>query len=320
LRHTGILIAACLYTPALALGQAYPAKPVKLVMPFAPGGSSDFIGRVIAEGAGEILGQSMVVDNRAGAGGTIGTAFGARAAPDGYTLTLCAFQSCTINPALLRNINYDPPKDFAAVIDVGDVMSVILVRDSLPVKSVKELVALAGTQPGKLSFSSGGVGGAPYMTLELLKYQAQINILHVAYKGAGSAIIDVMSGQIDMTAENEPAALSSLKSGKVRAIAITGARRSPRLPNLPTMVEQGYPDFVVDAWNGIVVPAGTPRPVVDRLNAAFNAALQNPRFTKRLEDAGVMIVGGTPDVLGERIKNEIDKWSKMIKAANIQAN
>ncbi len=308
-----VLVTVCTGVSA----QTFPDKPVRIVVRYAPGGATDLVGRILADGVTELLGQSVIIDNRAGAGGAIGMQIVAKAAPDGYTLALCTIGNCAIMPSLVKTAGYDLIKDFLPVMFVGGFMNVFVVTPSFPAKSVKELVALAKASPGKIVFGSGGVGNSPHMTVELLKYRAGIDMLHVPYKGSGPAIIDVIGGQINMMVENEPSLVSHIKGGRLRAIAVTGTKRSAQLADIPTMIEQGYEDFVVEAWNGFLAPARTPRPAIDRLNAAFNTALQNPRIRKRLEEVSVNIAGGTPQDFGAHLKAEIDKWASVIKANNI---
>jgi tripartite-type tricarboxylate transporter receptor subunit TctC len=308
-----VLVTVCTSVSA----QTFPDKPVRIVVGYAPGGATDLVGRILAEGVTELLGQSVIIDNRAGAGGAIGMQIAAKAAPDGYTLSLCTVGNCAIMPSLVKTAGYDLIKDFLPVMFVGGFMNVFVVTPSFPAKSVKELVALAKASPGKIVFGSGGVGNSPHMTVELLKYRAGIDMLHVPYKGSGPAIIDVIGGQINMMVENEPSLVSHIKGGRLRAIAVTGMRRSAQLADVPTMIEQGYEDFVVEAWSGLLTPARTPRPVIDKLNAAFNTALQNPRIRKRLEEVSVNIAGGTPEDFGAHMKTEFEKWANVIKANNI---
>jgi len=302
---------------APAAAQTFPDKPIRIIVPFAPGGSTDLVGRIIADGAAEPLGQSVIIDNRTGAGGLIGTAAVARAAPDGYTLSQCTVGTCAISASLVKNTGYDLTKDFAPIILIGGVMNVFVVTPAFPAKDVKDLVAMARARPGKITFGSGGVGNSPHMTVELLKYRDRIDMVHVPYKGSGPAIIDVAGAQINMLVENEPAIISHVKSGKLRAIAVTGKQRSAQLTDIPTMLETGYDDFVVEAWFGLMAPARTPRAIIEKLNAAFNATLQNPRIRKRLDDVNVNIAGGSPEMFGAHMKLEFDKWASVIKANDI---
>jgi len=302
---------------APAAAQTFPDKPIRIIVPFAPGGSTDLVGRIIADGAAEPLGQSVIIDNRTGAGRLIGTAAVARAAPDGYTLSQCTVGTCAISASLVKNTGYDLTKDFAPIILIGGVMDVFVVTPAFPAKDVKDLVAMARARPGKITFGSGGVGNSPHMTVELLKYRERIDMVHVPYKGSGPAIIDVAGAQINMLVENEPAIISHVKSGKLRAIAVTGKQRSAQLTDIPTMLETGYDDFVVEAWFGLMAPARTPRAIIEKLNAAFNATLQNPRIRKRLDDVNVNIAGGSPEMFGAHMKLEFDKWASVIKANDI---
>ena len=302
---------------APAAAQTFPDKPIRIIVPFAPGGSTDLVGRIIADGAAEPLGQSVIIDNRTGAGGLIGTAAVARAAADGYTLSQCTVGTCAISASLVKNTGYDLTKDFAPIILIGGVMNVFVVTPAFPAKDVKDLVAMARARPGKITFGSGGVGNSPHMTVELLKYRERIDMVHVPYKGSGPAIIDVAGAQINMLVENEPAIISHVKSGKLRAIAVTGKQRSAQLTDIPTMLETGYDDFVVEAWFGLMAPARTPRAIIEKLNAAFNATLQNPRIRKRLDDVNVNIAGGSPEMFGAHMKLEFDKWASVIKANDI---
>ncbi len=302
---------------APAAAQTFPDKPIRIIVPFAPGGSTDLVGRIIADGAAEPLGQSVIIDNRTGAGGLIGTAAVARAAPDGYTLSQCTVGTCAISASLVKNTGYDLTKDFSPIILIGGVMNVFVVTPAFPAKDVKDLVAMARARPGKITFGSGGVGNSPHMTVELLKYRERIDMVHVPYKGSGPAIIDVAGAQINMLVENEPAIISHVKSGKLRAIAVTGKQRSAQLTDIPTMSETSYDDFVVEAWFGLMAPARTPRAIIEKLNAAFNATLQNPRIRKRLDDVNVNIAGGSPEMFGAHMKLEFDKWASVIKANDI---
>jgi tripartite-type tricarboxylate transporter receptor subunit TctC len=313
---TGVIYVAAV---ASAAAQSFPDKAVRIIVPYPPGGSTDLVGRILGEGATEPLGQSIIIDNRAGAGGTIGTASVARSAPDGYTLAECTVGTCAIIPGLMSNIGYELAKDFVPVMLIGGVANVFVVTPSFPPKTIRELVALAKQRPGEIVFGSGGIGNSPHMTVELLKYREKIDMLHVPYKGSGPALIDVAGGQIQMMVENEPAIVAHVKSRRLRALAGTGPHRSAALADIPTMIEQGYADFVVEAWFGILAPARTPRAVVDKLNAAFNTALQNPRTRKRLEEVSVNIAGGTPEKFAAHMKAEFEKWLSVIKANNITA-
>ena len=301
-----------------ACAQTFPDRPLRIVVPYVPGGSTDLISRLLADAAAESLGQNVLVENRPGAGGMLGTSFVAKAPPDGHTLVICTVGTCAVNPTLFRNPGYDLFRDFQTVILLGGVMNVFVVNNSVPVKNISELVALARANPNKLTFGSGGIGNSPHMTLELLAFRTGVKINHIPYKGSGAAIIDAVGGHVDMMVENEPSIQPYVKNGRLRGVAVTGARRSPGLPAVPTMVEQGYADFVVEPWFGYMVPAKTPRTAVDKLNAAFNAAMKNPKIRARLEEANLIIAGGTPEQMATHMRAEVTRWAQVIKANNIK--
>ena len=303
--------------PSTGSGQVFPERPVRIVVPYVPGGSTDLISRLLADAAAEALGQNVIVENRPGAGGMLGTAFVAKAAPDGHTLVICTVGTCAVNPTLFKNPGYDLFKDFQTVILLGGVMNVFVVNNSVPVKNIKELVALAKANPNKLSFGSGGIGNSPHMTLELLAFRTGVKINHIPYKGSGAAIIDAVGGHVDMMVENEPSIQPYVKNGRLRGIAVTGAKRSPGLPAVATMVEQGFADFVVEPWFGYMVPVKTPRAAVDKLNTAFNAAMKNPKVRARLEEANLIISGGTPEQMATHMRAEVERWAQVIKANKI---
>jgi tripartite-type tricarboxylate transporter receptor subunit TctC len=302
-----------------ALAQGFPDKPIKLVVPFPPGGATDLIARVVAEGAAEVLGQSVVIENLAGAGGNIATARVAKAPPDGYTLSLCSIGTCAINMSVYANPGYDILKDFAPVVLVGGVMNVIAANNDFPARTMPELQAYAKANPGKVNFGSSGIGTSNHLTAEWFKLVTGVQMVHVPYKGAALALTDLMGGQIHFVVDNEPSVLPHIKAGKVRALAVTGPQRSASLLDVPTMEEAGYAGFVVEPWFGIITPAGTPPPVIARLNEAFNKAMQTPRIRKRLEDAAVRVLGGTPQRMAEQIRADLDRWGKVVKANQIRA-
>lgn len=302
-----------------ALAQGFPDKPIKLVVPFPPGGATDLIARVVAEGAAEALGQPVVVENLGGAGGNIATARVAKAPADGYTLSLCSIGTCAINMSVYANPGYDILKDFAPVVLVGGVMNVVAANNEFAPRSVPELEAYAKAHPGKVNFGSSGIGTSNHLTAEWFKLVAGVQMQHVPYKGAALALTDLMGGQIHFVVDNEPSVLPHIKAGRIRALAVTGPRRSASLPEVPTMEEAGYAGFVVEAWFGVITPAGTPQPVIARLNEAFNKAMQTPRIRKRLDDAAVRVLGGTPQRMAEQIQADLDRWGKVVKANGIRA-
>jgi len=307
----------------LFLGTAnaqYPAKPLRLIVPFAPGGSTDIFARLIAERAQGPLGQSVVVENRAGAAGNIGAEAVVRSAPDGYTLLMATTGVMAINNALYKNMTYDSAKDLEPVLFVASITNVLIVPPDFPANSVAELIAAAKKDPGKLSFASSGAGSSTHMSAELFKSMSGTDILHVPYKGSGQALPDLMSGRVSMMFENAPGAVSHIKSGKVRALAVTGLKRSPALPELPTVAESGVPGYESLSWSGIAVPAGTSRAVIDRLNRDLNAVLATPEMRQKLAEQGAETIGGAPEVFAQHVRAEREKWSRLIRANNIVVN
>jgi len=301
-----------------AHAQSFPARPVKLVVPFGPGGSADVVARIVADGAAEALGQPLLIENVPGAGGNIGTARVAKAAPDGYTLVECTIGTCAINPSIYASTGYDLQKDFVPVFLVGGVMNIFTVHPSMSVKSIAELVAYVKANPGKLPAAIGAVGSSNHLTPVWFASIAGLDMLYVPFKGAGDAITALLGGQVMMFVDNEPSILPQIKAGKARPLAVTGPRRSAYLPEVPTMEELGYKGFVVEPWYGFMAPQGTPRAAIERLNAAFNAATRTPRIKARLEEAGLRLIAGAPERLGEQIKSESERWAKVVKANNVK--
>ena len=302
-----------------ALAQAYPAKPIRLIVPLAPGGPSDILGRTLAQKLTEVMGQSVVVDNRAGAGGAVGTEITAKSPPDGYTILLVS-TAFTVNPSLYAKLPYDTLRDFAPVSLLAASSYLIAVHPSLPAKSMKELVALAKARRGQLNYSSGGSGTGPHMTTELLKLSLGLDIVHVPYKGAGPALIDLMAGHVQMQTINILAGLPQVRTGKIRALAVTTGQRSPAAPELPTIAETVLPGFDEGGQHGIVVPGGTPREIVLRLQQDIAKALQSPEVRERLAAEGSAVVASTPEQYGAVIRADIAKWAKVIKITGIRAN
>jgi tripartite-type tricarboxylate transporter receptor subunit TctC len=298
----------------------YPSKALRLIVPFAPGGSTDIFARLIAERAQAPLGQPVVVENRAGAAGNIGAEAVARSAPDGYTLLMATTGVMAINNALYRNMTYDAAKDLEPVIFVASITNALIVPPGFPAQSVAELIAAAKKEPGKLSFASSGAGSSTHMSAELFKSMSGTDILHIPYKGSGQALPDLMSGRVSMMFENAPGAVSHIKAGKVRALAVTGLKRSPALPELPTVAESGVPGYESLSWSGIAVPAGTPRAVIDRLNKDFNSILGTAEMRQKLTEQGAETMGGAPEAFAQHIRAERDKWSRLIREKNIVIN
>jgi tripartite-type tricarboxylate transporter receptor subunit TctC len=312
------LAAFALACDAPALAQAYPSKPVRLVVPFPPGGAADIIGRVLAQRLTESLGQQVIVDNRAGASGNIGAEAVAKAPADGYTLLLGALTSHAINHTLERRIlRYDLWRDLTPVAIVATVPFVLVLHPSVPARSTTELIAYAKARPGQLSYGSSGAGAPQRLAAERFRLRAGVDMLHVPYKGSGQVIIDLVGGQVLSAFESVPAALPHIKSAKLRPLAVTTARRVPMLPDVPTMAEAGVADFEVSSTFGVLAPAGTPRAVVERLNRELARILELPDVSERLQQQGAFAIVTTPDQAAGRIRAEIDLWAKVIADAGI---
>ena len=303
---------------AAAQGQAYPTKSIRLIVPYAPGGIVDYIGRLMGQRLSEGFGQSVVIDNRPGAGGVIGIETASRANGDGYTLVIMD-PAIVINPSLLPKVPYDIHKDLVPVTILSNSPLVLAINARVPANSVQELVNLAKAQPGKLSFASAGVGTTPHMAGELFKARIQQNIVHVPYKGSGPAMTDLIGGQVQMTFSSITAALPFIKDGRLRGLATTGAKRAAALSSLPTMVESGFPGFEVNLWLGMFVPSSTPKHVVATLNAEMRKALQNPAVASGFEKVGAEPLGSTPTEAAAHVKNEFTKWAKVIKDGKLRA-
>ena len=300
-----------------AHAQSYPTKPVRMIVPFPPGGNTDIIARIVAPEMGRALGQQIVIDNRGGAGGAIGTEVASRTPPDGYTLLMVS-AGHVINPAMAKKLPYDSIKDFAPISIVADVPTAFVVHPSLPVKTVKEFIALAKSRPGELNYSTAGRGTVGHLSAELLSSLAKIKITHVPYKGSGPSIIDLMAGHVQLQFSSMPAVINFARAGKLRMIAQTGKRRSPAASDVPTMEEAGVPGFVVSSGFGLLAPAGTPRPVIDRVLAALKTSLSNTDVRNSLAGQGAEPVGSTPEEQEAFIKSEIAKWIKVAREAGIQ--
>ena len=317
LAHLAVLLLAC--APAALNAQAWPDRPVKLVVPFPPGGTTDIVARIVAEHASRRLGQQMVVENRPGAGGNTGTELVKRAAPDGYTLSLCTIGTCAINASIYANPGYDIQKDFVPVIVIGGVVNVLAIHPGVPAKTVKELVQLARAKPDQLTYGSSGYGSSPHLAGELLKDMAGVQITHVPYKGSAPAIVDLRGGQIDMFFDNAPSILPHVKAGPLVPLATTGAKRSKSLPTVPTMEEAGFAGFVIEPWWGVLAPAKTPPAVVAKLNQVLNEVLKDPAVLKRFEEVDLNVWGGTPERLGTLIRTETAKWGRLVRDRDIKA-
>lgn len=311
--------AAPLAIPGTALAQAYPAKAIRFVVPFAPGGGNDILGRVIAQKLHEGFGVPVVVDNRGGAGGTIGTDIVAKSPPDGYTM-LINNVSLAVNVTLYSKLPYDTLKDLEPVSLAGRQPNILVVHPSLPVKSVKELLALARSKPGALSFGSGGIGSSSHLSAELMKYLTKIDIVHVPYKGMGPALVDLVSGQTQLAMATMASALPHVRNNRMRPLAVSTAKRVAVVPDVPTMIEAGVKDFDYSTWYGIVVPAGTPAAVVSRLNAELVKALATREVGERFAAQGVAPESTTPQAFKAFLNNEVRRWAPVIKASGMQVN
>jgi len=312
----GLLMAV---TAAPVVAQGYPDRPIRLVVPYAPGGGTDLTSRLIALRLTERLKQQVIVDNRAGGASNIGAGIVARSAPDGYTLMMAGI-SFSINVSIFPKLNYDPIRDFDPVSLVATVPLIVVVHPSVPVANIKELIALAKAKPGTLNYASGGAGTANHIAGELFKYMTGTDIVHVPYKGGGPALADVVGGQVQLLFNTMTSTVGFMNSGKLRALAVTGKQRSPGVPNLPTNAETGVPGFDVGAWFGIVVPKGTPRPLVNRLNAEIVNITRLPEAREQFVAQGAEAIGSTPEEFGQHLRTEIDKWAKVAKAAKMRAD
>ena len=305
---------ALLATASTVAAQTYPTRPVRFVVPYAPGGSTDTLARSMGTKMSELLGQQVVVDNRPGANGDIGMTIVAKAPPDGYSIVLGYIANLGIGPSLYEKMPYDPIKDFASITQVAGAPNIFVIHPSLPAKNFKEFIAYTKANPKKVSFASAGVASVGHLTGELLNDVAGIDMQHVPYKGSGQAVSDLVGGHIKVMISGMSSTLAHVRSGKLVAIAVTSAKRSPSAPDVPTISET-YPGIEGSAWYGVLAPAGTPKPIIARLNADIHKSLQDPAVAKRLAGVGFEITYGTPEQFTEYIKSEIKKWAKVVKAS-----
>ena len=306
--------------PTCAQTPAYPTKPIRLVVPFPPGGATDIIARAVAQKLSETWGQSIVVDNRPGAGGNIGTELVAKAAPDGYTLEMGTVGTHAINASLYAKIPFDNVKDFAPIILVAGVPNVLEVTPSLPVNSVQELIAYAKANPGKLNFASSGNGTSIHLSGELFKTMTGVQMTHVPYKGSAPALADLIGGQVQLMFDNLPPSLAQIKAGKLRALAVTSSTRTAALPDIPTVAEAGVPGFEASSWFGLLAPAATPAPIVAKINAEIAKWLATPEAKEKLLAQGANAAGGTPDDFARHIGAETTKWAKVVKESGAKVD
>lgn len=307
--------AAAVATPAFAV---FPDKPIRLVVPFAPGGGTDMIARVVAEGMSKELGKPIIVENKPGAGTIIGSDYVAKSTPDGHTLVMATFAHA-VNPSMQPKMPYQTDKAFAPVILIGRSPNVLVVRADHPYKSVRDILAAAKANPGKLTFGSQGNGTSAHLAGELFKLNGKVNMMHVPYRGAGPAITDMLGGQIDMMFATVAAVAPFIDNGKMRAIAVTTAERAPALKEVPTIAESGLPGYAAESWYGLYAPAGTPPAVIARLNAAAKRAVQSEAFRKRVENEGLTVSAGSPDELDKYVRAETVRWTQLVRTAHIKA-
>ena len=303
---------------AAAQAQSWPAKSLRFIVPFPPGGGTDTLARATAVRLGEGLAQQVIIDNRAGAGGMIGVELAAKAPPDGYTLVVATVGQMAINPSLYKKMPFDPAKDLAPVTLAGDIFNVLVVHPALPARDVKALIALARARSGDLNYGSSGIGAADHLAAELFQVMTKTKMVHVAYKGGPLAMVDLMSGNLQLMFSTVPTAIGLIQGGRVRPLAITNSRRFPALPELPTIAEAGIPGFAVNNWCGIFVPAGAPAAVVTRLNGEFARVLALPDVKKRLLDSGIGASSNQPGEFASYIRAETAKWAAVIKEANVK--
>ena len=314
---TAIAAVAACFGAVQSAAQTYPAKPIRLVVPSSPGGGTDITARALAHKLSELLGQQVVVENRAGAGTRIGNEIVAKSPPDGYTL-LMGLSTLSIIPAVYKSVSYDAYKDFAPISQAVTVPNVLVVHPSLPVRSVKDLIALGKRRPRELVAGSAGTGTNPHLSLELFRSMAGIEVVHVPYKGSGPGIIGLMSGEVALLLPSLPTAMPHIKTARVRALGVTTATRSHTLPEAPTLAEAGLPGYEAANWFGVLAPAGTSRAIVERLHKETVAALKSPDVTKLLSGEGAQIVASTPDQFAAHIRAETEKWSRVARAAGIK--
>ena len=311
-------VTACAQSPSASSGQPYPSRPLRLIVPFPPGGSTDILSRALSQKLSENLAQPVVVDNRPGAGGSIGSEAAAKAVPDGYTLLMGQLGPLAVSPAIYRNLPYDPVKSFAPISLMAIVPSVLVVNTSLPFSSAAEVIAYAKANPGKLTYGSAGTGSTSHLTTEYFKLATGTDILHIPYKGVGPMLTDLISGQLAMGINGAPAVMPHVNSGRLRALAVSSLTRLPSLPNIPTLDESGVKGFEANGWYGIVAPAGTPREIVLRLNAEIRRIVATPELRARLDAEGAIPAADSPEAFAAFIASEIARWGAVLKRAGIE--
>ena len=319
------LAAACLLSALTPAGpaqgadrSAYPTRPIRFIMPYPPGGTIDMTGRLVARDLGEALGQQVVVDNRTGAGGTVGTETAAQAAPDGYTIVMGGTGTLAISPALGRRLGYDPLRDFAPITLLATTPYVLVAHPTVPAKNVAELLKFARAQPGKLNYASGGSGSAPHLIGEMFRSRAGINVVHIPYKGSTPAKIDLVAGRVQFFFTGIPPVASEIRNGTLRALGVTSAKRTITLPDVPTIAESGVPNFDVSPWFGVLAPAQTPADIINRLNQEMVRVVRNPALKDRLTREGVDLVGNSPREFSAFLNSEMPQWARAVKESGAQ--
>jgi tripartite-type tricarboxylate transporter receptor subunit TctC len=315
---TALLLGAILITPLTAAAQQYPTKAIRFVVPFAPGGGTDIIGRVVAQALNDALGQPVVVDNRGGAGSTLGTEIVAKSPADGYTI-LFGNISLAFNATLYTKLRYDTIRDLAPISLSAVQPNILVIHPGLPAKNLKEFIELARAHPGKYNYASAGTGSGTHLAAELLKLQTKIDIVHVPYKGTGPALTDLLGGQINMMVSTFASALPHVKSGRMRALGVTTVKRSPAAPDVPTLIEGGVAGYDYSTWYGLLAPAGTPKPIIEMLNASNRKVLARDDIKQKLESQGVDPIVNTPAEFSTYMKSETEKWGKVVKATGAKA-
>ena len=319
LQAIGAVAFALITNTTFAQSGAYPDKPIRLVVPYPPGGGTDVIARIVQDRLRAALGQSIVIENRGGAGGSIGTEVVARSAPDGYTV-LFTLSSHTINPAIFSKLSFDTARDFEPIGTVCSLPQILVANPQFPANTVEQLIAIAKEKPGSLAYASVGNGSPGHLAGEMMKIRTGTHLTHIPYRGGGPAVTDVVSGQVPLLWVSIPAAAQFVKQKQLKALAVSTLKRSAAFPDVPTMQESGIADFEVDSWYAMFVPAKTPRAIVDRLNAALNTVLKEPEIREKLLAQGSEAVGGTPEQLGAVVNAELPKWAKLVKDAGIKAD
>ena len=315
-----LLVAVCTGITALAGAQTYPAKAVRIIVPFPPGAGVDIVTRAVSGRLGEALGQQLIVDNRAGAGGIVGAEIAAKAPADGYTLFMGTAGILTVIPHMNSKAPYSPERDFIPISLVAGVPSMLVVHPSLPVKSVRDLIALARARPGALNYASTGNGTLPHLAAEFFKAQAKINMVHIAYKGSAPATTDLLSGQVEVFFGNVLSVIEQVRSGRLRALTVTSLQRQAVAPDVPTMVESGFPGFEAGTWFGLLAPAGTPRDIIARLHTDIAKTVRLPDVQKQLAGQGATTIGNTPEQFAAYIRTESAKWAKVLAASGVRGD